>query len=115
MENDINRAKVEAFEAERRAKIKASFSVIVERVAAHRNVEGAIDAVLHEALFIRRFNTTPRERDVAEKRVKRFEKIRDIQINRGMNDILEEMKRGVRVDRAIRRVSEGRMIGHWEF
>jgi hypothetical protein len=32
-----------------------------------------------------------------------------------MTDILELMKGGVRVDRAIRRVSEGRMMGHWEF
>jgi hypothetical protein len=115
MENDINRANVEAFEAKRRAKIKASFSVIAERVAAHRSVEGAIDAVLHGALFLRRFNTTPRERAMAEERIKRFEQIRDRQIERGMTDILELMKGGVRVDRAIRRVSEGRMKGHWEF
>lgn len=114
MEKDINRAKVEAFEAERRAKIQASFSIIAERVAVHRKIEGAIDAVLHGALLFRKFNTTPRERVMAEERIKRFEKIRDTQIERGMTDILELMKGGVRVDRAIRRVSEGRMKGHWE-
>lgn len=115
MENDINRAKVEAFEAERRAKIQACFSVIAERVAAHRKVEGAIDAVLNGAVLSRIFNTSPRERAMAEERIKRFEKIRDTQIERGMTDILALMEGGVRVDRAIRRVSEERMRGHWEF
>jgi len=112
---NINRANVEAFEAKRRAKIEASFSVIAERVAAHRSVEGAIDAVLNGALFFRRFNTTPIERVMAGDRIKRFEEIRDTQIERGMTDILALMEGGVRVDRAIRRVSKARITRHWEF
>ena len=112
---NINRANVEAFEAKRRTKIKASFSVIAERVAAHRSVEGAIDAILNGASFFRKFNTTPRERVMAGERIKRFEELRDRQIERGMTDILALMEGGVRVDRAIRRVSKARMIGHWEF